>query len=413
MTIGPGIALPSGLWQGFLSIPTICRALLRRRKISIALAAALLPFHQPADAGLPDATGRLCPAGISAIDAFAVKALSDGSPGVAIAISENGRIVFSGSYGIANLEDDVSVTPQTVFKIASITKQFTAAAILLLVEDGKLRFEDRLDRYVPELPQSGQITLYQLLIQTSGLPDYASYPDILQTKSVKRSTSQMIDLIGTLKPELLFTPGTRWSYSNSNYVLLGRVIEKVSGQSLDAFFEERLFKPAHLAHASFDDPAAVIAHRAQGYRKANTASGYKHADWLSPTMPGAAGALQATAEDLLKWSDALFSGRIISHSSLEKMIAAGLLSDGRSSRFAMPPVHQTHQNADYGMGVNIASSKLGKRVWHNGSFDGFRSLLTVYPEAKLAVAILENGETSDPDIDSIETAVADGSKCHR
>lgn len=348
----------------------------------------------------------------AAIDLAARSMIARDGPGASVEVSQNGRKIFVGSYGLANLEDNVPVTPQTVFKLASITKQFTAAAVLLLAEDGKLRLDDRLDRYVPELPQAPEVTLYQLLVQTSGLPDYANDQNLLSTKSVQRSSSAMIELIAALKPPLLFQPGTQWSYSNSNYVLLGRVVEKVSGQSLETFFRDRLFRPAGLSHAAFDDPAQIVAHRAQGYRRAKAAeAGYVHSDWLSPSVPRAAGALQATADDLIRWSDALFSGRIIAPSSIERMTAPGLLTDGRTTGFGMPRSTQTKLGMNYAMGVYVSPSQLGKRIWHDGSFDGFRTRLTTYPDRKMTIVILQNGEADNSNVDAVENAVVSGTKC--
>jgi CubicO group peptidase (beta-lactamase class C family) len=161
-----------------------------------------------------------------------------------VKVAKDGKVLFTGSYGLANIEHQAPVRPQTVFKLASITKQFTAAAILLLAEDKKLKLDDKLSLYVPEFEQSEKVTLYQLLVHTSGIPDYSEDPSGSKTKSVAKTPLEMLAWISRLTPSLSFEPGSRWAYSNSNYALLGLVAERVSGQPLPALFKERLFAPA-------------------------------------------------------------------------------------------------------------------------------------------------------------------------
>jgi D-alanyl-D-alanine carboxypeptidase len=190
-----------------------------------------------------------------------------------VGVARAGEPLYVRAFGLADLEHNVPVIRDTVFKLASITKQFTAAAMLLLVEEGKVSLDDRLSRFVPELPQARRVTLYQLLVHTSGLPDYAEDPTGVRTKSVARTPAQMVEWIAGLKPQFHFDPGTRWSYSNSNYVLLGIVVERLSGQSLGAFFAERLARPAGLTATTFDEPRDVVPNRSQGYRKDKGSAG--------------------------------------------------------------------------------------------------------------------------------------------
>lgn len=346
-----------------------------------------------------------CEQAISQIDSAAEKSLDQGGAGMVVLVGRNGRPVISRAYGFSNLEHGVPTTPETVFRIASVSKQFTAAAILLLMEDGRLDLDDPLSLYVPELPQANEITLYHLLVQTSGLPDYADDKTSNATMSVARSSDEMIQWIASLEPRQLFKPGERWSYSNSNYALLGAVIERVGGKPIQDFFEERLFTPAGMEHTGFDDPSEIVPSRAAGYRRsAGTSSGFSNADLLSWTIPGAAGGLRSTAGDLLIWNNALFSGQLISQASLGAMIAPGKLSDGQTTKRGMPEAWQLGLDADYGMGVFISNSAGGPRIWHSGDMPGFSSWMAHYPEQDAVIALLRNSESADMDSGAIENA---------
>jgi CubicO group peptidase (beta-lactamase class C family) len=339
-----------------------------------------------------------------------MKTLAQGSPGMLVQVAKDGDVLFAGTYGRANLEHQIFVNRNTVFKLASITKEFTAAAILLLVEDGKLKLDDMLSTYVPELPQADTVTLYQLLVQTSGIPDYAEDPAAAKTKSVAKTPEEMLAWIGNLTPTLLFEPGTKWSYSNSNYALLGLVAERVSRQPLPTLFEYRLFRPAGLISTRFDDPADVVPQRAQGYRKSKAAaSGFVNADWISPTIPGPAGGLRSTGDDLVRWSNALFNGRVLKPASVRSMTSAGLLKDGRTTKFGMPEAWQKGLNSDYGMGVFIKPTSAGTRIGHSGGIDGFSTWVAHYPAERVTIVHMINSESADMDTDAIEAAVFSGS----
>jgi D-alanyl-D-alanine carboxypeptidase len=358
-------------------------------------------------AARPDATATgLCEPSVVAIEASIRKTMSQGAPGMIVGVARHGQPLFVRPYGTANLEHDVPIRRPTVFKLASVTKQFTAAAVLRLVQRGQLSLDDKLARFVPELPQASTLTLRQLLVHTSGLPDYAEDPEGQRTKSIAHTSQDMVAWIARLEPEFLFEPGTRWAYSNSNYALLGVVIERVSGKSLEVFFREELFQPAGLTRTEFDDPVDVVAHRAQGYKKAKTAAGgYANAEWISPTIPGAAGGLRTTVDDLLRWSHALFSGAVLQPATLRQMIAPGTLSDGRTTKSGMPEAWQRGLDSDYGMGVFITNTSAGRRVWHSGDIEGFSTWLAHYPEAGVTIAVLQNSESADIDEAALHEAL--------
>jgi CubicO group peptidase (beta-lactamase class C family) len=382
------------------------------KSIAAGAAMAALIAAMPAySRNLPQSATEpsLCSQALRSIDAAAAATLAQGSPGMAIGVSHQGRVIFARGYGLANVEHRARLTPDSPFLLASVTKQFTAAAILLLAEDGKVSLDDRLSRFVPELPQAGQVTIRQLLVQTSGIPDYAEDPAGSVTKAVPKSLADMIAWIGRLQPAEKFAPGTSWGYSNSNYVLLGAVVERASGSTLSEFFRQRLFLPAKLTSTELDDPRHVVPNRVQGYRRDPAASSnFANADWISPSIPGPAGGLRTTISDLLRWSEALHGGRIINSASLRMMTQAGHLSDGRSTKFGMPVEWQRGWNADYAMGLFITPIEGDTRIWHSGDVDGFSTWLAHYPRHRLTIAMMVNSQSADMDKEAVERAVFAG-----
>lgn len=328
-------------------------------------------------------------------------------PGIAIAAMRQDQVIFSRAYGLADIEGGVAAKPETVFRIASTTKTFTAAAVLLLVADGRLSLDDRLSRHVPELPQADRVSLYQLLTHTAGLPDYAEDPVGAATVALPHTAAEMIAWIGGLKPALTFEPGTAWRYSNSNYWMLGIVIERVTGRALSAVFRERLFVPAGLTQTAFDEPADIVPGRARGYRF-DKARGFLNADPISATVPGPAGGLRSTAAELAGFGQALLGGRILRKAQLARMTAPGLLTDGRPNRWGMPPEWREGLQADYGMGLFVDRRTGPLRYSHTGDVNGFHSWLALYPASEVSIAILMNSESADAPEDAVQTAVLAG-----
>lgn len=362
-------------------------------------------------AGLPDlsvaaAPRALCAPAVAAIDASVAKTMAQGSPGMLVGVYRDDQPLYVHGYGLANLEHHVPMAPEAVFNLASVTKQFTAAAVLLLVQDGKLRLDDRLDKFVPSLAQADEVTIYQLLVQTTGLPDYAEDPAEMNDGALARTPDEMVAWIARLQPAFAFAPGTAWRYSNSNYALLGKVVEQVGGEPLQAVFAKRLFAPAGMTDTALDDPTQVVPGRTQGYRRAKQApGGFANARWLSPTVPGAAGGLRTTLADLARWSQALHGGRILRADLLRKMIEPGRLDDGRTTKLGMPEAWQKGLDADYGMGVFINTTAAGQRIWHAGDMPGFSTWLAYYPRSRTTIALAINSESADLHRDTIEAAV--------
>ena len=369
---------------------------------------ALLAGAFPAAAAA--APPHLCKSSAATIDKLAAATMAQGSPGMIVEVAQDGEVVFAGTYGLANIEQDREVGRETVFKLASTTKMFTAALILSLAEDGKLGLDDPLSKYLPEFGRAPKVTLNQLLFHTSGIPDFAEDPEGDKTKSVPKTSADMLAWISALKPDFHFEPGTKWAYSNSNYQLLGMVAERAGGKPLPELYTERLFVPAGLTNTAIDDPADVVPHRAAGYRKVKGEPGkFRNAAWISPTIPGPAGFLRGTADDLVRWSHALFNGRVLKPESLKLLHQPGKLSDGRTTKLGMPEDWQKGLNSDYGYGVFIKPTKGGTRIGHSGDIDGFSTWAAYYPASRTTIVHMINSQSADMDANGIEEAVFVGS----
>lgn len=386
--------------------------------IACAATAALLAYAGPAYA-FPDAP--LTPAQAEAhdcavldtgLDAFADALLARGVPGVVIGVARPGTTSLVRAYGVADIEHGTAMTPDSDFRIASLTKQFTAAAVLRLVADGRLTLDARAADLLPDRPWLGEITVEQLLNHTAGLADYADDPDGARTKSVAHTPAEMADWIERLEPRSRFEPGVAWGYSNSHYALLGLIIETVTGSPYGEFLRQAVLAPAGLAAAAVDDPADVLPGRVRGYSLLEAEPlTLRNADWIHPTVPGPAGSLRATAGDLLAWNAALFAGRVIPSAQVEQMVAPGRLADGRTTKWGMPDAWREGLNADYGLGVFIAPSPLGRRVWHSGNIDGFTTWMAHWPEAGVTAVVLTNADFRNIDADALEALVAQGVAC--
>lgn len=376
------------------------------RPIFSCLASLLIAAAPLAAAAAPDAEILLCDSATRAIDAAATATLAQGSPGMIVEIAQGGRTLFSRSYGLADLEQETPVERHSVFQIASITKTFTAAAILSLIAEGRLTADDRVGMFVPELSVARDVRVYDLLVQTSGIPDFTDDPSLERGKSVERSADEMIDLIASRSGGLNFDPGTRWEYSNSNYVLLGVIAERVTGENLQAIFDERLLRPAALTSIRFDHPSDVVAKRVRGYRKdTSQKSGFRNAAWISPSIPGAAGGLRGDAPDLIGWSEALFGGKVLGEKWVRLMSSPGRLRNGQTTKSGMPEEWRVGLDSDYGMGLFIKKTRGGTRFAHSGDIDGFSTWLAYYPASGVTIVQMINSESADLNVDAVEASV--------
>jgi CubicO group peptidase (beta-lactamase class C family) len=284
-----------------------------------------------------------------------------------VLVARGDEVVFSKSYGFANLEWQVPNALDGKFRIGSVTKQFTAAAILLLEERGKLKTGDPVKKYYPDAPAAwDQVTIYHLLTHTSGIPNFTSFPDYQKTEPLPSTAEETIKRFRD-KP-LEFAPGAEMRYSNSGYVLLGAIIEKASGMGYAQFLEESIFKPLGLKNTGYESNRAILPHRAAGYAPGRM--GPENAGFVDMSVPFAAGALYSTVGDLHLWNRALFGHKLLSEASVKKMTT--------------PP------KGDYALGIAVGDVE-GTRVFHHGGgIAGFNCKLAYYPDTHITVVALSN-----------------------
>jgi CubicO group peptidase (beta-lactamase class C family) len=291
-------------------------------------------------------------------------------PGCAVMVRHDGKVALCHGYGVANVEHAVPVTPQTVFQSGSIGKQFTAMAIMMLIEEQKLALEDPISKYLNVPENWTAINVRDLLTHTSGLGDYP------ESFSLQRDYTEDELLKMIAEQPLAFAPGEKWSYSNLGYVTLGILIHKLSGESWGDFLQQRVFDPLGMKRTRVISEADIIPNRAAGYVLKNGA--LKNQQWVSPTVNNTAdGSLYFTAEDVAKWDEALEARKLISRASYEQMWNPVKLNNGTA--------------APYGFGWRITKTDSGHSVLeHGGAWQGFATYIVRYPEDRLTVAVLCN-----------------------
>lgn len=297
-----------------------------------------------------------------------------------LAIVENGRIVYANGYGVRDIASGAKADAQTIYPIGSNTKQFTAAAILLLQERGRLNIQDFVAKYVPGAPHAKEITIEQLLGQVSGLPDYSQTPEYSKNSSKTVTPDKMLATIHNVP--LAFKPGTSWQYSNTNYLLLSMVIAKASGEPYQPFVLGNLLKRLNLSTAAFDSNTRTVPGEARGYTA--FAMGALHdAPRTNYSWFQGAGDLMMSAADLARWDIALESGTVVSPASFEKMSTPKTLPNGTTTK--------------YGYGLGAGNTFLGHAiVGHLGGFPGFVSEDLMVPSDHVAVVLLSNSDTFNP-----------------
>jgi CubicO group peptidase (beta-lactamase class C family) len=311
---------------------------------------------------------------VAEIDRIAEQALTRvPMSGMSIAVLRGSTLIHAAGYGKANLELDVPATPRTVYRIASVTKQFTAAAILRHAERGELKLDDDLRKYLPDFDTGGRvITIRQLLDHTSGIRDLTTIETVMANRSLDVTREQVFAALS--RAPFDFEPGERYRYNNSGYWLLGAVIEKLTGEPYDIAIETHLLLPLCLQATRYDVPSEIVANRANGY--ARDRSGFVNAQPNSSTRPYASGALISTVLDLMAWQRALFGGRVLKEETLQLMTTRGRLKDG--------------QPTSYGLGVAITQFQGRQKIAHPGGIIGFSSFLSHYPEEDLSIVVLSN-----------------------
>jgi CubicO group peptidase (beta-lactamase class C family) len=284
-----------------------------------------------------------------------------------VLVARGGEVLLSKGYGSANLEWNIPNSPATKFRLGSITKQFTAASVLLLEERGKLKTDDPVKKFMPDAPAAwDKVTIFHLLTHTSGIPSFTGFPDYASQEPFATTPEKLVARFRD-KP-LDFQPGEKWSYSNSGYVLLGYLLEKASGESYEKFVQENIFGPLGMKDSGYDSNSAIIPRRAAGYARVKDQT--ENAGFIHVSIPFSAGALYSTTEDLLRWERGLFGGKLLSAVSLAKMT--------------------TPFKEDYACGVGVRTVSGHKVVDHGGGIEGFNTFLAYYPEDKLTVVALSN-----------------------
>jgi CubicO group peptidase (beta-lactamase class C family) len=293
-----------------------------------------------------------------------------------VLVAEDGRVLLDKSYGFANMEWQIPNTVESKFRLGSITKQFTAASILLLEQQGKLSTDDLVKKYMLDAPVTwDKITIYQLLTHTAGIPSFTGFPDY-HANEVKPYTPEQLVVWFKDKP-LDFQPGTEWRYSNSGYVLLGYLIEKISGKAYGQFVKENILDPVGMKDTGYDSSTEIIPHRAMGYSH-GPGGQLRNSGYVDMSVPFSAGALYSTTHDLLKWEQALFAEKLLNAVELKKM----------TSPF----------KNNYACGLSVAKLPGGQPVIkHAGGIEGFNAVLAYYPDHKLTVMVLSNQNLNVPD----------------
>lgn len=298
--------------------------------------------------------------------------------GAAILISKDGEAIYQNQIGMANVEYQIPISTKTKFHIGSITKQFTAAAILILEEEGRLNINDSISKYLPSVPSEKKaITITQLLAHTSGIKDYPQVPEIREKIRNNLSPKQIVELANEVKLE--FEPGAELSYSNTGYILLGLVIESVSGQEYANFLEDRIFKILNMNDTEVNNYEAIVANRAVGYSEDEND---QLINATFHTSPYSAGAIISTVEDLNKWVAGLQGGEIISAKSLEKMLSNNLLTSGQAT------------NLGFGWEINHIADMLCFE--HSGFVPGYKANSVFIPENNIYVVVMQNNEYGSP-----------------
>jgi CubicO group peptidase (beta-lactamase class C family) len=344
----------------------------RRARLLPALVASALAL------GAPPRTAAQAGSSVAAVDRYLRDEVRrERIPGLSVAVLRNDRLLLARGYGFADVEDRAPATDSTVYQSGSLGKQFTAALVLQLADSGRLRLDDPIRRVLPEGPAAwDSVTIRHLLTHTSGIPDYT---DSVVDLRRDYTEDQLVRLAAGLP--LQFRPGDRWSYSNTGYVLLGAVIHRVSGEFYGDLLRERVFGPLGMRTARVISEAAIVPHRADGYRLVQ--GELAHQEWVSPSLNTTAdGSLYFTVHDLARWAIGLDTRRVLSAADLAAAWTPVRLNDGGSY--------------PYGFGWMLDRLRGRRRIGHTGSWQGFRTSLQRFPDSGLTVIVLANLEQAKP-----------------
>jgi CubicO group peptidase (beta-lactamase class C family) len=300
------------------------------------------------------------------VDEYIEAHIKNGTFSGSILIAHDGKVLLNKGYGMANIENDVPNTPETKFRLGSVTKQFTALAIMQLQEKGLLTVDEPLSKFIPDYPNGEKITIHHLLTHTSGIPNIT---DLSELQNIKMLNSPVEKTIEVFKHKPLeFTPGEKYQYSNSGYILLGYIIEKVSGKSYEAYLKENIFDPLDMKDSGYDHYRTILKHRAAGYFPGK--DDVVNAEYIDMSIPHGGGGLYSTIKDMYRWDRALYTEKLVKKSSLDKMF--------------------TPFKNDYGYGWKIEQQFNRNCIRHAGGIEGFAAQISRYPDDNACVIVLSN-----------------------
>ena len=319
----------------------------------------------------------VCPnafAQTEAVDAYAKSEMAKQHvPGMSVAVVQNGKVVLAKGYGLVNVELSAPATAETAYELMSVSKQFTATAIMILVEEGRIRLDEKVSTYLADTPSAwSAVTIRHLLTHTSGISDYTDNPGWRQQIRLDRKPEELMKPVA--ERPLAFQPGEQWRYSNSNYYLLGMIIEKLSGKHYADFIDERIFKPLGMTSTRLDVMTDIIANRSAGYNLQN--GQMQNAEYVSPTQKWAAGAIISTASDMAKWVIAIDEGKLLKKDSWQQMIVPAKLNNGKET--------------SYGFGNELEKDHNHLVAGHQGGGIAFNTTVRRYVNDKLSVIVLCN-----------------------
>ncbi|GAA0654446.1 serine hydrolase domain-containing protein [Brevundimonas lenta] len=352
----------------------------RRDALGLTAAAAALPataLARPAD---PWTSVR---------DAAALAVRDQMTPGMQLSAWSGSTPLFSEAFGSADLEAGAAMAPASVVRIGSATKTFTAATVLKLQAEGLLSIQDPLARFLPDFPRAADITLERLLNHTAGLSNYTdegTLEDMFRTLATPRSTTQMVDFLAAQPKLQRVEPGAEWHYSNTGYILLGAVIEKATGQSLQDAMASRLFSPLGLTASAVDDETEVVRGRAAAYTNLPGASGFAHAAFVSMSAIGGSGAMRSSADDLCRWFTLLLGGQALPPDALRQALTPATLAGGDPTLDLGDPVQ-------YGLGLFLPLPGQPRIVTHTGTIMGFMTYVGADLDTGITTAVVFNTDS--------------------
>jgi CubicO group peptidase (beta-lactamase class C family) len=347
-----------------------------RNALGVSLCAVALACGQATKGTQPVASSI----GSYADSLFRAYADSNG-PGASVIVLQRGQVVFRKSYGEASLEEARAATPTTNYRLASVTKEFTAMATLLVAQDGGLRLDDSISKFFPELPPKlHAITVRNLLTHTSGLLDYEDFvPD---TQTVQVHDSDVLRLL-SIHDSVLFQPGERWQYSNSGYSMLALIVQRQSGKRFADFLAERIFRPLGMTHTvAFEEGISTVSERAYGYSRREGSGGWTRTDQSNTSAVLGDGGIYTSIDDMTHWAAALDAGKLVRADLLQQAFTPYRLNDGTSAK--------------YGFGWYVAPFADLPSTWHTGETRGFRNAIRRLPTEGITIIALTNRNEGEP-----------------